>query len=226
MGWWITLGIVVLLAILPLGVSAKYNADGVLLRLIIGPIRITLLPRKKKEKKQKKPKKDKKQPKKEEENTSEPEPAAKTKPKGKDKKAKEAKPKAPKKESGGSWTDFLPLVKTVLDFLGDFRRKLRVNRLELKLIMAADDPCDLAVNYGKAWAALGNLMPQLERIFVIKKRDLEVECDFTASQTLVIARLDLTITLGRLLAAVFTFAFRALIQFLKIMNKRKGGAVK
>ena len=33
------------------------------------------------------------------------------------------------------------------------------------------------------------------------------------------------ITVGRLLAAVFKFAFRALIQFLKIMKKRKGGAV-
>jgi hypothetical protein len=98
--------------------------------------------------------------------------------------------------------------------------------LELKLIMAADDPCDLAVNYGRAWAAVGNLLPQLERIFVIKKRDIEVECDFTASQTLVIARLDISITLGRLLSAVVVFAVRALIEFLKIKKKRKGGAEK
>ena len=111
-----------------------------------------------------------------------------------------------------------------MDFLGDFRRKLRVNHLELKLVMAGDDPCDLAVNYGRAWAAVGNLMPQLEKIFVIKKRDVEVECDFTATETLVIARLDLTITLGRLLAAVVRFAFRALKEFIQIKNKRKGGA--
>ena len=72
---------------------------------------------------------------------------------------------------------------------------------------------------------MGNLMPRLERVFVIKKRDIEVECDFEESSTKVIARLDLTITLGRLLAAVFVFAFRALVEFLKIKNKRKGGAV-
>ena len=132
----------------------------------------------------------------------------------------------PQEETGGSWTDFLSLIPIVFDFLGDFRRKLRVNRLELKLILAADDPCDLAINYGRAWTALGNLLPQLERFLVIQKRDLEVECDFTASKTLVIARLDLTITLGRILAAVFKFAFRALMEFLKIMKKRKGGAVK
>ena len=115
-------------------------------------------------------------------------------------------------------------MKELFRFLGNFRRKLRLNRLELKLIMAADDPCDLAVNYGRAWAAVGNLMPQLERFFVIQKRDVEVECDFTASKTLVIARLDITITLGRLLSAVAVFGVRALIQFLKIKKKRKGGA--
>lgn len=60
------------------------------------------------------------------------------------------------------------MVKVALNFLGDFRRKLRVNRLELKLILAGGDPCDLAVNYGRAWTAVGNLMPQLERLFVIK----------------------------------------------------------
>ena len=38
MGWWITLGILVLLAILPLGVSVHYNADGPLVRIILGPV--------------------------------------------------------------------------------------------------------------------------------------------------------------------------------------------
>lgn len=252
MGWWITFAILVGLAILPLGVSVKYNADGIYLAIIAGPIRIKILPAKKKEKKPKKEKKSKEtksaetkneMPAAEQPSVQEalPEPPVKQPPaeppatpleekypnldKTPGKVPKERKPREePKEESGGSWTDFLSLVPIVFDFLGDFRRKLRVDRLELKLIMAADDPCDLAINYGRAWAALGNLLPQLERFLVIKKRDLEVECDFTASQTLVIARLDLTITLGRILAAVLKFAFRALMEFLKIMKKRKGGA--
>ena len=214
MGWWITLGILVLLAVLPLGVSVKYNADGPLVRVIAGPVKITVFPLPKKEKK---PKKDKKKKDKQETPAEEPAPQNPKPP-------AQPKKKEPKKEKGGSWTDFLPLVKEALRFLNNFRRKLRLNVLELKLIMAGDDPCDLAVNYGRAWAAVGNLMPQLERIFVIKKRDIQVECDFTASETLVIARLDLTITLGRLLSAVVVFGVRALIEFLKIKNKRKGGA--
>ena len=113
-----------------------------------------------------------------------------------------------------------------LDLLNDFRWKLRLNRLELKLIMAADDPADLGINYGRAWAAVGNLVPMLERSFVIKKKDIEVECDFTTSETLVIARLDITITLGRIIALVVVNGIRGLREFLKIMKKRKGGAVK
>lgn len=218
MGWLVTLGILTLLAVLPLGVSAKYDSDGALVRLILGPVKLTLFPRPKKENK----------PGREKKTTKEKAPEEKTTPERQTPKSDSqsaAKPKEPKKKSGGKLTDFLPLVRTVLDFLGDFRRKLRVNMLELKLIMSADDPCDLAVNYGRAWAAVGNLMPKLEKFLVIKKRNIEVECDFEADEPLVVARLDLTITLGRLLAAVFTFAFRALIQFLKITKKRKGGAV-
>jgi hypothetical protein len=116
-------------------------------------------------------------------------------------------------------------VGVVLKFLDGFRRKLRVNVFDLKIVMAADDPCDLALNYGKAWAAVGNLMPQLERVFVIQKRNIDVECDFTADKTLVNARLDLTITLGRILGLVFVLLGRAIVTFIKILLKRKGGAV-
>ena len=248
MGWWIALAIIVGLAVLPLGVSVRYNADGMYLAVIVGPIRIKILPMKKKEKKPKKENKLKEEEKAQELPAPEPAPEEPSAPKappaeppqtppeekypdlekqpGRVKKEPKPRLEPKKEESGGSWTDFLSLVPIVFDFLGDFRRKLRVNRLELKLIMAADDPCDLAINYGRAWAALANLLPRLERFLVIQKRDLEVECDFEASETVIIARLDLTITLGRILAAVFTFAFRALVEFLKILKKRKGGAAK
>lgn len=203
MGWLITLGILVLLAVLPLGIHIRYDEDGVLGKLIAGPIRILLFPRPKKEKKEK--------------------PKKKPKPKKKKKPASAgAKPKEKKK--GGPITDFLPLVDVALGFLNGFRKKLRVDCLELKIVMAGGDPCDLAVNYGKAWAALGNLQPLLERVLVIKKRNIELECDFVAASTLVTARVDITMTLGRLLALVAVAAFRAVKEFLKIMKKRKGGA--
>lgn len=215
MGWLIALGIVILLAVLPLGVRIRYNSDGLLVRLILGPGKITVFPMPKKKKKE-----DKKTAAQKTQTPAEPEQKQKPLP---------SPPKPPpvkkKKESGGSLLDFLPLVKTALDLLGDFRRKLRVDDLYLRLILGSGDPCDLAVNYGKTWTAVGNLMPQLDRLFVIRKRDVEVECDFTASETTVIARVDITITLGRLLALVTVYGIRAVKEFLTIQKKRKGGAV-
>ena len=213
MGWLIALGILTALAILPLGVSAQYDSGGALVRLILGPVKLILYPRPHSPpKKEKKPKE-----KKQEEKTSE-------------KETQEASAPVKKKEAsgdpqGGDWKDFLPLFRVAMDFLGNFRRKLRVRDLEMKLILAGDDPCDLAVNYGRAWAALGNLMPTLERFLVIRKRNLEVECDFTSEKTLVFVRLELTITLGRLLGLAVVYGIRGLREYLKISKKRKGGAV-
>lgn len=213
MGWLVASGILFFLAVLPLGASIRYNADGLLVRVILGPVTFTVFPRPKKEKKEKKAESTKQKPKQEENLPRPPQPPAPSK-------------KEQPKEKGGSLLDFLPLVKTALDFLGDFRRKLRVKHLYLRLILAASDPCDLAVNYGRAWAAVSNLTPQLERFLTIKKRDVEVECDFTADQTLVIARIDVTITLGRILALSVVYGIRAVKEFLTIQNKRKGGAEK
>lgn len=219
MGWLIALGIITLMAILPLGVSIRYDADGLVVKLIIGPVKVTLYPRTQNVKKEK----DHKQG--TEQQPIESAPPAQTNSTAQTESV-QVKEDSPAKSSGGPITDFLPLLRIVLDMLGTFRRRLRLDVLELKLVMAADDPCDLAVNYGRAWAAVGNLMPRLERLFVIKKRNIEVQCDFETTQTLAVARLDLTITLGRLLATVVVCGVKALVEFLKIKNKRKGGASK
>lgn len=50
MGWWIALGVIFLLGILPLGISARYSGEGPLLRVVIGPVRLTLFPRKRRRK--------------------------------------------------------------------------------------------------------------------------------------------------------------------------------
>ena len=212
MGIWIAGAILLALAVLPLGVRIRYNDAGFVLKVIAGPLKITVIPGRKKPKKQKiKQNKQK---------------AAQT---AESAGSEERPPQPPKaqpeqKERGGSLTRFLPLVKLGLKFLGDFRRKLRLDNLYLRLILAGDDPCDLAVNYGRIWAAVGNLMPQLERLFVIKKRDIQVECDFTATELCVVAHLDITITLGRLLVLALYYGIRILFEFLSI--KRKGGGDK
>lgn len=197
MGWWIALAVVVLLALLPVGVDVRYDAAGPLARLLAGPVKVTLYPRQ--EKKKKKP--------------------------GKQKQTKETPPQTAPEPTpkGGSWKDFLPLVKTALAFLGDLRRKLRIDRLECDLILGGTDPAKLAMGYGRAWGAMGSLLAALEQTFTIRKRDVEVQCDFTSPETRVIFRAQITITVGRLLALGVRYGLRALKDYLTLRKIRKGG---
>ncbi len=200
MGWLIFLGIAILLGCLPLGVRLRYGEDGFFAAVLLGKIKIAVYPMPDwLDKRLHKPKK----------------------------KSERAKPPEPRQEppkaeqpSGGSVARFLPFIRLGLRFLGDLRRKLRVNRLELKLILAGDDPCDVAVNYGRAWAALGNLMPRLDRALVIKKRNVEVECDFLAEETKVLFAMDLTVTLGRILGLGLGYGFRAIKLYMNLKNQK------
>ena len=203
MGWLIFLAILIGLGCLPLGVRLRYDEDGPLAAVLLGRLPIVLYPPPGWLKKL----------------TSREKKTGENKPK--EEKPKKEKPqKAAENPQGGSWKKFLPLVQLGLHFLGDFRRKLRVNRLVLRLTLAGDDPCDLAVNYGRAWAAVGNLLAALERAFVIQKRDVEVQCDFLGEETKVVFAMDLTITLGRVLGLLVKYGIRAVTILLKMKNQK------
>lgn len=142
---------------------------------------------------------------------------------GKGKKTGEQKSKASRKQ-GGNLRDFLPITRRILEFLEQFRRKIRVNCLEMKLSLAGDDPADLAVNYGRAWAVTGSLVSLLEQSFVIRKRDIDVMCDFVGGKTRIYVRLDVTITLVRTLHLLSCHGIKILKEFIELKKLRKGGA--
>lgn len=206
--WWMTvlviLAVLVLIGCIPVGVDAAYGESGVLLSAKIGFFRLQILPAK--PQKPKKPKKPKQQ-----------KPAASPAP--------SAAPDAPAAEAAPQKKLALPgglrLVNLALSTLGDLRRKLRVEELTLHVTFAGDDPADAALHYGQAWAAVGALMPALDRLFVIKKRDICPILDYNREQMSVDAHLILTITIGRALA----LGLKAGLGFLKLLNdSKKGGA--
>lgn len=199
--WWMTLlvifAVLVLIGCIPVGVDARYGADGIFLAAKLGPVQLQLLPQKPKKKKKK--------------------PAKKQQPAAKPAKKKPAEKKKNPLLSGGV-DGLLQLLGLAFDTLGDLRRKLRVNELTLHVtVPGGDDPAKAAMNYGRAWAAIGALTPAVERLFVIKKRDIQPELNYNETQMKVDAHLVTTITIGRSLA----LALRAGVGFLKILNERK-----
>lgn len=202
MGWLVALAVLVLLSLIPIGVRLVYNEDGLVLSALLGFVKIKLYPKEKKEKKASQKKKTDKTP------------------------NEKSGTKQTQQKKGGKLSDLMPLVKLLVDFLGSLRRKLRVNKLELLIVMAGDDPCDLAINYGRVWTAVGNIMPLLERVFVIKRRNVQVDCDFLADAPRVIACVEITITVGRILGLGVKHGIIILREYLKILKLKKGGALK
>lgn len=187
----IVLGVLLLLGFLPVGAYVRYDRLGSLCELILGPVRLRLLPKKEKGKK----------------------------PKEKEKKTKEKKER-PKQPIGGLIRDFYPFVKLGFELLGCFFRKLRVNVLTLHVgFGGAGDPAAAAINYGRAWAAIGALMPQLRRFLRIKKENVSASCDFTSGEMTVFAELKAVFFLGDLVTMAIRYGLRAL-KLLLAMKKR------
>lgn len=197
MGWLVAVGILILIGLIPVGLCGSYCSNGARLYLYIGFVRISLYPSKNNDKKTNRQTKD-----------------------GESAKGQ----KKMQNDDGGKLSDFLPIAKTVLEFFGELIKKIKVKKLVLQLTLGGSDPCDLSVNYGRTCAAIANFQPHLNRLFIIKKQEISVNCDYTAEESVVNACLDITICLARLLALVIRYGFRAVGQYLNLYNKRKGGA--
>ena len=194
--WYIiAAAILTLLLLLPIGICASYNQTGYLVQLCIGPFRFSLYPVKKNK--------------------------SRSKVKGKDDVTSQ---KRNQRHASGSIDDFLEILHFVCDVLKDFRRKIVIDHLRFRLILAGNDPCDLSINYGVGWSILGNIMPYLERYFTIKKRELEVECDYIAEQILVDACIQFHLTVASLLHFVIFHAIRYFKKYNKHIKQFKGGA--
>lgn len=188
-----------LIGLIPLGVCAQYGQQGAQAWIIIGPFRFLVFPGIKHKNKR----------------TNS----------GRARKKDGFESHAQSKEKDRKMTDFLPIVRLVLDFLIDFRRKLCVNELRLRVILAGGDPCDLSLNYGRAWAALANIVPQLDRYFAIKKRDLEIECDYVAESTRINGYIHMTIAVWEILSIGIFHGIKLLRKYLQITRNAKDGAI-
>jgi hypothetical protein len=191
----IVIGLLVLLCLLPVGARVVYDHAGAKVLLLIGPFSASLYPRTAKE------------------------------PKKKKKSKKETPPKEPKEKEplGGKLPLFRQLLSLGLEALECLRRKLILKNLTVCLTVGGqgEDPAGSAFTYGRAWAAVGALIPVLENSFKIRKRDIRVNIDFTSSETVIYADGSILLRVGDILWIAVFYGIRGLKLFLK--HKKKGG---
>lgn len=206
----ILLLIFLLLGMIPIGVFARYSGEGPRLLLKFGPVSICLIPRK--------PRKAGKNPEK----------------KAKKQKIKQEKPQKTaeaetEEQSGSQIGGLLPLFRELLPLALDAARhiirtiKIRHLRLYLRMGAREQDPAKAAMLYGGAWALIGEILPVLENIFIIKDRDIQATIDYLSDETTIFVQAQLTLTLGEILWIGIYYGISALRKFLQFRKIRKGG---
>lgn len=219
--WLIALAVLGAAAVIPLKLALAYDAGGFRAAVRVGPVTVYRYPPKKKPETKDASPRNRQGPDGGENNPSTQAQSFKAKPSRQQPSREPESFQNPEEESGGSLEKILPFLRLGWDFLQDLRRKLVVDRLEMDLALAGPDPCDLAVNYGRALAVKESLMPLLERVVEIRKQEIAIRCDFTAERTKLTARADVVLTLGRAVVLAAVYGVRALKEYWK---KPKGGA--
>lgn len=156
---WILLALVALFAVLlliPVKIRASYEDGAPSLRVRYGPVKLQLFPIEK-QKEEKKP------------------------PKPKEKKEKPEKKKKPKAKI--NMDQILYALEKLPPILGRAMRRMGrsilVEPLKIHILVAGNDPADMALLYGRLEAAFSAGLPFLHKIMRIKEQDIRLFLDFT-----------------------------------------------
>lgn len=188
----------VLLALLRVGVDARYGEEGAVVRLRIAFLRITVYPEKRPETKRERQKERKK------------------------KRKKKEKEGPPEEEKAGGLDTFKGILDGLVKALGRLRQKLTIDLLQIHLVIGAENAAAAALRFGAGNAIMGVIVPLLENNFNVKERDLRTDVDFMAGKTKIAARATLTMAVWHL----FYIAAGFLFPFLKGRAKKSGGGRK
>lgn len=181
--------IFILIGLIRVGAVVRFG-EALELKVLIGPLRITLLPAKERNAK---PPEEKK-----------PEQSAESKKKEKT----HTLPKLTKDE-------LRDLIETALAALKETARRackrLRIDPLEVLVVFGGEDPADIAQAYGYASAAMWGVMPHLEDLFNIPNPSLHLRMDYSVKKT----RAEGTVGVSLRIWDGLVIAFALLVPMLK-----------
>ncbi len=216
--------LLLLVLLLPARVRVMLRQEKFFLWVGLGPFRLRLLPwKKKKSKKQKKSEK----PEETKPQNREPPPSP---PPQAERPGEAARP-APqiRKEStpvsGGMEKLDIPyimdLIHLGLSAMGQFRRALRVDRFLLDCAIATGDAAKTAMAYGAAAAGVGMFLPLLEENLRVRKKDIQVICDFEGTES----QIFLEVQVSALVFQLLIIGIKVLRGFLRLQKQHDQEAV-
>lgn len=219
----IVLAVLWLLGRIRLGGWVQYDEVGLVVKVLAGPLKFTVFPRKplsEQDKAKQKAKKERARAKKEAKKARDEARRAKREAEWRKKHPGE-EPEPEKK--GGALPPVLDLLPLAAEAAGGLKKRIRIDELTVHLTWAAAEAAEAALGFGRANAVMGMIWPLLDNNFIVKKHDLGVRVDFDQNSPTIMCRAALTMRLGQLLA----FGLRLLFKFLAIWSRsRKRSAEK
>ncbi|HHT16374.1 MAG TPA: hypothetical protein GXZ77_01450 [Papillibacter sp.] len=199
---YILVGVAALIALLMMMrvcLIGEYDETGFSAYLRFGPVRIKFAGKKDK-KADKKKKKDRK---------------AKKKDAGKKQEAGQKK--------GGTFEGLKAMLPDITDVLRRLFRRLTVDDLIIHYVAAGrENPAAGALQFGAASAGIGVLLPILESVFTIKRRDLRTNVDFNATEAYVYAKAKLSLAFWQVLVGFIRLTIKS-IKLRSSETNKKGG---
>ena len=190
--------ILLLFLILPVGVEAEYDQGNLTVLLKVWALKFRIFPlpawmSRRSEKKREK---------------------AKAKPASE----KEEEPEKEKKQ--GVIKFDMELLQMGLDAARNFKNKLKIDVLIIRVVAAAQDPFNAVMMFGGISAAFGNLVPMLENNFNCKERELLVTLDLNLQAPVIYFKVALTIRIYQIFALGLSFGVKFFKYYRKLRNRK------
>lgn len=184
----VVLAVLLGLSLVRIGAIAEYGAQGLSVRLRLGPVRIRVFPfpPPKAEKKKKRPPKASKAP---------------------------QEPPPEQSRAGGALALVKELLPVAADAAGALKRKICIDRIALDFTAAAADPAAAAMAFGGGNALIGMIWPVLEHNFTVKERRIRTAVAFGQTSPTVYVWASLSMTIGQAVA----FAAGLCVRVLRIL---------
>ena len=184
--------VIILILLIPVGVDAEYIGGNIRLCAKLCGYKICLYPKEKKDKA-----------------------AKKTKEEASTEKLDKPKKKKSSFQLSFNMSEIFAIAKVALEAVGNFGRKLKVDRFLLHYTAGGTDPCDTANTFGMVNAGLSALAPVCASRYKVKDCYVKTEVDFLSEKMKLDFALTLSIRVGQILAVAFTLIGRALVIFVK-----------
>lgn len=191
--------VLILFNMLRVGVFVSYVSDeAARLSLVLGPLHISILPKKKKTKKEKKPK---------------------------EKKEKEPKKKKVERvpiKNRITFEDITDVLRAIGQAIHRFRTKIVIHRFKFWFISSHEDPYKTVKTYNQVNNILCILGTWTDPNLVIRKSDIKTATDFIVGKNYLDFELKMTIRIGQILVIGFiliTKLLKVLFRFLRRSRK-------